>query len=54
MINDVDKEETSFDDWPAKFDNLVQRWIDQNPEKSEKCANELVALMKEYSELVLE
>lgn len=52
VLKEIDKTDLNdTDDWPVIFDRVVERWVEQNPDRGKAIAEELVKLVKEYNEL---
>ncbi len=53
LFKDMDMSTVKMEDWPVVMEQLINKWIDENPEKGKECAEELVNLVKEYEQLKL-
>lgn len=51
LMKDVDISKIDLRDWGEIMNGLVNKWIDENPEKGVETAKELVKLVQEYDEL---
>lgn len=50
-FKDVNPTEIDMSQWPILFTELVEKWIVNNPEKSEENAKILVSIAQEYQQL---
>ncbi len=51
LFKDIDISKIDMKDWPRIMDGLVNKWIDENPEKGKETAEDLVKLIEEYEQL---
>ncbi len=51
IYQDIDVSNTNIKDWPVIVSQLINKWIDENPEKGEKTAKDIISLVQEYEQL---
>lgn len=51
LFKDLDISKVDLNDWADIMDDLVKKWIDENPVEGAKTAEELVKILQEYEEL---
>ncbi len=51
ICKDLDMSTMDISKWPVIMDELVNKWIDENPEKGMETAEQLVKLVREYENL---
>lgn len=53
VLGDADPTGVDFDEWASNYTKLVEKWIEDNPERCEECAKILISVMEEHQNLVL-
>jgi len=51
LFKDMDISNMKMEDWPVVMEKLMNKWIEENPEKGKETAEELVELIREYEQL---
>ncbi len=53
VLGEADPTSIDFDEWASNYTKLVEKWIEDNPEKNEENARILISVVEEHEKLIL-
>ncbi len=53
VLGDADPSAIEFDKWASNCSKLVEKWIDDNPERNEENAKIIISVVEEYINLII-